>query len=80
MLPEVYHLQKVSFGYHLTDLSYFVIAHHPDHARQVLADYLTDLNKPHDTDLGYFALNCSAVQFIATLVNNENICACVLEL
>lgn len=78
MLPLIYHLQKVFFecdGCH----SYFVIAQHPDHAREVLAHYLAELNYS-DHPIVECAREYSSVQFIATLVNNENICACVLEL
>lgn len=77
MLPLVYHLQKVSFSYEGVDFSYFVIAQHPDHAREVLAHHLSFLNG-HD-EIATNAREYSYVQFIATLVNNENIIPCVLE-
>lgn len=79
MLPLIYHLQKVSFV-GPTNLSYFVIAQHPDHAREVVAHYLAELNDKEGFDISVCALEHTNVQFIATLVNNENIHPCVLEL
>lgn len=80
MLPIIYHLQKVSFAYGLTDLSYFVVAQHPDHAREIVAQYLIDLDFDHHKNIGDWVMLHSSVQFIATLVNNDNIIPCVLDL
>ena len=79
MLPLTYHLQKVSFeydGFH----DYFVISEHPDHAREILAQHLIDLDFDFHKNIGDFVMLSSHVQFVATLVNNPNIIPCVLEL
>lgn len=80
MLPLIYHLQIVSFQYAGSWIRNFVIAEHPDHARLVVWDYYKTLHPSSLLDDFIDAVNNADVLFIATLVNNENIHACVLEL
>lgn len=79
MLPLVYHLQIVTFEFAFTVIRNFVIAHHPDHARQVLLDHYMSTQPSYWSEHQELILNAD-VKFVATLVNNENIQACVLEL
>ncbi|MFN9112457.1 MAG: hypothetical protein ACK5XN_20510 [Bacteroidota bacterium] len=79
MLPLIYHLQKVSFHYDSLFYQFFVIAEHPQHAREIVAEHYYELDEDSKKDIELVILLSSSVQFIATLANNPNIIPCVLE-